>query len=287
MIIALGAAGCGDSSADPTGGSASASGETTSADTDAMTTAASTDASTDATATATTAASTDATTDATMGATTSATTATSTTQGTSSSTDATTDATTTDGTTGVADPEYVVVYQDLCAPCHGVDGEGVAPAGPEIRHVHPLMAAYMVRNGDANTTLNKNNMLVGHPGTMPAFTTEDVSDAVLDEIVAWLQTFPQEVGGQALFADHCSFCHGLQGGTDVEYASAYHNMPFLTSGASDTLPKFIAKVRSGHVVDDMMQPVPPSKRRAYMPPFGPEIVTDAQLTEMEAWARQQ
>jgi mono/diheme cytochrome c family protein len=199
-----------------------------------------------------------------------------------------TDGTTTNGGTSTGgDPEYVMVYQANCMPCHGDTGQGIEPLGPEIRHVHPLMAAYLVRNGDNNTTMNAKKMLVGHPGVMPAFTTDQVSDAVLQEIVAWLQEFPQPVDGKALFVDHCAFCHGTKGGTDIEYASAFHNLPFKTSGDSDTLPEFIARVRSGHVVDAMMVPVLPSKRRAYMPPFGPEMLTDAEITLMEAWARLQ
>ncbi|MCA9706642.1 MAG: c-type cytochrome [Myxococcales bacterium] len=187
-------------------------------------------------------------------------------------------------------PEYAVVYNQLCFPCHGSTGQGVSSGddvGPEIRHPHPDVAEYLVRNGDANTTLNAAGDLVGHPGTMPAFTTDEVSDEVLAEIVAWLDDFPQPATGQELFADYCSFCHGMTGGTDVEYVSAYHNLPFLTSGNSDTLPEFIAYVRAGHVVDDMGAPVPPSERRDYMPPFGVEMLTDEELTLIEAWARQQ
>lgn len=192
--------------------------------------------------------------------------------------------------TGEPPPEHVMVYQALCATCHGDEGEGVSVGmniGPEIRHPHPDVAAYLVRNGDDNTTMNAAGALVGHPGTMPAFTTAMVTDEVLGEILAWLDQYPQPTTGDALFADYCAFCHGTTGGTDVDYVSAYHNLPFLTSGATDTLPEFIAYVRAGHVVDDMGASVPPSERREYMPPFGPDMLTDEELTLIEAWARQQ
>lgn len=187
-------------------------------------------------------------------------------------------------------PEHVVVYQRLCQPCHGDAGQGVTAGvdvGPEIRHAHPDVAAYLVRNGDDNSILNAMGEGVGHPGVMPVFSTADVSDQVLGEILAWLDDFPQPSTGQELFADYCSFCHGMTGGTEVEYVSAYHNLPFLTSGASDTLPEFIAYVRAGHVLDDVGDPVPPSARREFMPPFGPEMLSDEELTLIEAWARMQ
>lgn len=194
-----------------------------------------------------------------------------------------------DGSSGGV-PEYAQVYGELCLPCHGNMGQGISmgtDVGPEILHPHPDLAAYLVRNGDDNTTLNAAGELVGHPGTMPAFTPEEVSDEVLDEIVAWLDSFPQPTTGQDLFADYCSFCHGMTGGTDVDYVSAYHNLPFLTSGNVNTLPEFIAYVRAGHVVNDMGVAVDPSERRDFMPPFGPEMLTDEELTLIEAWARQQ
>jgi mono/diheme cytochrome c family protein len=195
---------------------------------------------------------------------------------------------------GMAEPEHLATFHELCSPCHGHDGEGVEvptdpsmDLGPEIRHPHPLIASYMVRAGDDNSTLNANGVLVGHPGEMDPFTTPEVTDEVLAEIVAWLQAFPREQTGAALFADHCGFCHGTAGGTDTEYVSAYHNMPFLTSGGTDTPAEFFAYVRAGHVVDDEGAAVLPSQRRAWMPPFDAELVTDSELALIESWARQQ
>lgn len=189
-----------------------------------------------------------------------------------------------------APPEHEVVYGALCAPCHGDAGEGVSVGpdiGPEIVHAHPEVAAYMVRNGDDNSTFNGMGELVGHPGEMPAFAPDIVTDEILDEIVTWLADMPQPATGQELFADYCSFCHGMTGGTNIDYVTAYHNLPFLQSGVTDTLPEFITYVRAGHVVDAMGIPVPPSERREWMPPFGPDVLTDEELTLIEAWARQQ
>lgn len=191
---------------------------------------------------------------------------------------------------GVDEPEHLAVFHELCSICHGVDGEGIAEGlhtGPEIQHAHPLVTAYLVRFGDDNSTTNAMGMPVGHPSTMVPFTTEQVSDAVLADIVDWLQSFPQPNTGDALFADHCSYCHGMTSGSTTEYVSAYHNLPFLTSGATDTPAEFLAYVRAGHVTDDEGAAVPPSARREYMPPFGPELLTDEQIASIEAWTRTQ
>lgn len=203
-------------------------------------------------------------------------------------TDSTDDVTSSGG--GIDEPEHLAVFHALCSTCHGHDGEGIAEGlhtGPEIQHAHPLVTAYLVRFGDDNTTTNAMGMPVGHPSTMVPFTTEQVSDAVLADIVDWLQSFPQPDTGDALFADHCSYCHGMTSGSTTEYVSAYHNLPFLTSGATDTLAEFTAYVRAGHVTDDEGAAVPPSARREWMPPFGPELLTDEQLASIEAWARLQ
>lgn len=191
---------------------------------------------------------------------------------------------------GIDEPEYLAVFHARCSPCHGDDAEGVVSGpstGPEIRHAHPLLLRWIVRNGDDNGITNAMGEIVGHPGKMTAFDTVAVSDAVLDEMDDWLQSFPQAADGQGLFEDHCSFCHGTSSTSTVEYVSPYHNLPFTTSGNTDTLAEFIAYVRAGHVVDDMGNPVDPSARREYMPPFPPEQLSDAQLTAIEAWVRTQ
>lgn len=195
-----------------------------------------------------------------------------------------------DSSAGVEVPEYEAVFAARCSVCHGDDAEGVTvgpSTGPEIRHAHPLMLAWIVRHGDDNGITNAMGEIVGHPGTMTAFDTDVVSDAVLDDIDAWLQSFPQASDGQGLFEDHCSFCHGMSGASTTAYVSPYHNLPFTTSGNTDTLAEFIAYVRAGHVVDDMGNAVDPAERREYMPPFSPAQLSDAQLGEIEAWVRTQ
>ncbi|MBX7079625.1 MAG: c-type cytochrome [Nannocystaceae bacterium] len=206
----------------------------------------------------------------------------------------------TGGTTGSAEsdggttaptepPDAMTVYAMQCSPCHGDEGEGVVDGptpGPEIRHADPVLAHYLVRAGDTNATVNAAGAPVGHPSMMTAFDAQTVSDEQLDEILAWLDGFPKPQTGAELFADYCGFCHGDGNGGDDDYATPYHNIPFTTSGASDTLPEFIARVRSGHVVDDRGVAVGPDERRSYMPAFDATILSDEELALMEQWARQ-
>jgi len=200
------------------------------------------------------------------------------------------DAENTSGSSGEHELTALEVYAEVCATCHGDEGEGNdvgTNIGPEIRHPHPVVAYYLIRNGDQNQTLNANGELVGHPGVMAAYDAEVLTDEVVDEILAWLDGFPKPTTGMELFADYCGYCHGTSGGSDTEYVSAYHNMPFTTSGNVNTVDQFIAYVREGHEVNDQGAPVPMSERRDFMPAFGPELVTDEELALMEAWVRQQ
>ena len=45
-------------------------------------------------------------------------------------------------------------------------------------------------------------------------------------------------------------------------------------------------VRAGHLVDDQGAPVPVSERHAYMPAFAPELLSDAEIAQIEGWLPQ-
>jgi mono/diheme cytochrome c family protein len=173
-------------------------------------------------------------------------------------------------------------YVAHCVSCHGDSAQGVTLSGPAIQRATREMTEYLVRNGDQNATVNGQNQIVGDPRTMTAFTAAMVSDAQIDEIVTWLQSFPAAATGAELFAQHCSFCHGVSGkGGATEYASAFHSAPFPTQ----TLASFTTYVKAGHTSENGLT-VAPSQRRKYMPPFA-TLLTDNQLSLMFTWAKAQ
>ncbi|MDH5615259.1 MAG: c-type cytochrome [Acidimicrobiia bacterium] len=105
---------------------------------------------------------------------------------------------------GVAAPGPPVVdgtqlYTDLCAACHGADGEG--GAGP------PLAA--LVLGDDELSTL-----IAEGQGGMPGFASE-LSAEDIDGLVEYVQTSfgePEETAtGADLYAQLCAACHGADG----------------------------------------------------------------------------
>ncbi len=96
-------------------------------------------------------------------------------------------------------PDGLEVYEVRCAGCHGEEGEGTDRA-PQLRFRADEYATWVVRNGRESTKF---------PNDMPAF--EDVSDAQLDEMLAWLGSFPNPTTAQDLYARYCGNCHGPDG----------------------------------------------------------------------------
>ena len=98
----------------------------------------------------------------------------------------------------------------LCAPCHGAEAEGTE-LGYELRHPDRGHATWVIRNGRPGLEFENS--------AMAAFGPETVSDAQLEEILDWLDAFPQPTGGEALYRDYCRNCHGedpWQGGVTAE-----------------------------------------------------------------------
>jgi cytochrome c553 len=173
----------------------------------------------------------------------------------------------TDRTTAWNDPDYG------CGNCHGEQGEGLAERGPEIRPPNRVLFDFMVRKGDAMP-------LAAYREGMPAATTAMISDAILDEIYTWLNSFPKPTTGAELYADYCGYCHGAngRGGTTQGYASASHSAPFDVKGA-----QFLQHVRDGHVRSGAGAAIDVSNRTAWMPPFPASVLTDQEVALIEAW----
>ena len=149
--------------------------------------------------------------------------------------------------------------------------------GPEIQHPTRELFDYLVRKGEPIR-------LAKFAAPMRAFDDTVISDADLAAIFDWLSAMPQPTTGGTLFADYCSYCHGADGRggvATVAYASAYHSAPFRRKGV-----EFRNYVRAGHLVDDKGVPVPVSERHAYMPAFAPELLSDAEIAQIEGWLPQ-
>jgi mono/diheme cytochrome c family protein len=139
-------------------------------------------------------------------------------------------------------------YGMVCKTCHGPAGEGVGTFGPEIRHTPATYSNYVVRNGRPSTLMTPYGM-------------DAVPDATLLEIQNWLTAQPKPTTGQGLYLDFCGNCHGPMGGGG--------SAPWKAQGLPNATISM--KVRSGVGTD-------PSMRAAYMPAFGTDILTDAELT---------
>jgi len=99
----------------------------------------------------------------------------------------------------------VDVFATQCAACHGAQGEGTASAYP-IQNPVSGYATYVVRTGRPG---------IGFPDAMPAFSSQEVSDQQLQEILAWLAGRPDPTTGVGLFNRYCANCHGSNGAGGV------------------------------------------------------------------------
>jgi mono/diheme cytochrome c family protein len=172
-----------------------------------------------------------------------------------------------DRTSAWNDPDYG------CGNCHGDEGEGIVNRGPEIKHPNRELFDFMTRTGDAMP-------LALYRDPMKPVTQAMISDAILGEIYTWLNSFPKPTTGAELFADYCSYCHAPdgRGGTMNGYASATHSAPFEEMGSG-----FLQKVRDGHVRSGAGGTVPVSNRTEWMPPFPATVLTDQEISLIEAW----
>ncbi len=145
------------------------------------------------------------------------------------------------------------LYQEHCAACHSLGGEG----GIGL----PLSMPSVMSSIDDDYI--RKTIRLGRPGRiMPAF--KDFSDAEVEAIVAYVRRWGEsrlpahaepvsgdaEVGAK-VFAQHCSQCHGeeLQGGKGTGVTFSRHrdfqvmppalNNPGFLAAASDTMLEYI------------------------------------------------
>ncbi|HHJ16992.1 MAG TPA: c-type cytochrome [Gammaproteobacteria bacterium] len=160
-----------------------------------------------------------------------------------------------------AAPDGAELYQQHCAVCHGVDGNG----GVGIPLYLPDFLAV------ASDNYLRSTIREGRPGrVMPAF--PGLSDAEVDAIVAYIRAWPTQPApvysstalrgdaehGKALFERHCATCHGDHGqggaGTGVTFsrpretpveAPALNNPGFQKSVSDGMLKATLLRGREG------------------------------------------
>jgi len=141
------------------------------------------------------------------------------TTGAATTTDAgTTTASTTMGTggTGAVMCNTTISGEDFfknpneCSLCHGEDALGVDPdslsvpgGGPEVRHPDPEYTRWLLRNGREDHP--------DFPEGMAAYDDCILSDQMIEEIIVFLNSFPQPTDGAGLYNDYCANCHGADG----------------------------------------------------------------------------
>ncbi|HYQ17699.1 MAG TPA: cytochrome c, partial [Polyangiaceae bacterium] len=139
-----------------------------------------------------------------------------------------------------------------CGLCHGPNAQGISGLGTELRHVDATMATWVVRNGR---------------NAMSKYSTTDVSDAELTEILTWLNALPKPTTPTGLYRDFCGTCHGPTTPSGGAVAIAIDGLP--ATGVS-------AAIRSGEGAD-------PAVRAAYMPKFDATKLTDAEIAQINTF----
>ena len=151
------------------------------------------------------------------------------------------------------------VYLSLCAPCHGTEAEGT-DLGYELRHPDRDYSTWVVRNGRPGDEFPES--------AMAAFPPESVSDAQLEEIYDWLDSFPQPEGGEALYLDYCGDCHGAD-----PWEGGVVGKKIGEKGLHDALER----VRDGAGGSDY------GARIFYMGPIDEETLSDDEVLQITEW----
>ena len=147
----------------------------------------------------------------------------------------------------------VEVYELRCATCHGDEGQGTTE-GFQLRYQADAYSKWVIRNGRASSDFASD---------MPAF--PELSDEQVDEMLAWLSSFPKPETGEGLYAQYCANCHGA-GGSDG---------PVGEGVRGDT--EVWEKVRRGENTSNL------GSRSTYMPGWSADVITDADIDAMEAY----
>ncbi|MFT7622994.1 MAG: mono/diheme cytochrome c family protein [Myxococcota bacterium] len=166
------------------------------------------------------------------------------------------------GTPDVGEPEPDVAeptgppedYTKMCSGCHGPDGAGTT-IGYELHHPSREYSAWVVRNGRAGVEFANSSM--------PAFDEAALSDEALDAIFDWLHAVDQPTGGEGLYWDYCSNCHGA-GATG---GPVFHDLIHEANQPA----KVFQFVRNGHGGTDY------ADRLEYMPSWTEDELADAEI----------
>jgi mono/diheme cytochrome c family protein len=94
-----------------------------------------------------------------------------------------------------------------CGSCHSAKAQGFSPIAPEIRHVPPAFAAFVIRNGRKDSK-GVQTPMVAFPAVAAMPTDPALTDAEIMEVVTWLNGAPKPTTPDGLYKDFCGNCHG-------------------------------------------------------------------------------
>ena len=149
------------------------------------------------------------------------------------------------------------LFLDQCARCHGDDGKGTADA-PTILSPVVGYATYVVRNGRGAE--------MGYPTGMDPFDTASLTDVELTSVLEWLGSAPKPTTGADLYGRYCINCHGANGRSGRVKINIVREVLELSQ-----------KVRYGHGGANY------ASRTSYMPAWGADALTDADLTALRTY----
>lgn len=156
------------------------------------------------------------------------------------------------GSGGASGENGEALFASLCAPCHGAAAEGTA-LGNELRHPVRPYAEWVVRNGRPGEEFDDSAMVAVGPDVL--------SDAELQKIFDYLDSFRQPADGEGLFLDYCRNCHGSDARGGVVHKD------ISDKDFNDALEK----VRQGSGGQNY------GARTRYMPAFGADVLSDEEV----------
>lgn len=149
------------------------------------------------------------------------------------------------------------VFLENCSQCHGADAKGTKD-GPGILSPVKPFATYVVRHG--------RGIEMGFPTGMDLWDTTKLSDDELNAILDWLSSAPKPATGPELYGRFCVNCHG---------ANARSGR--VGKNIVSELAELSIKVRYGHGGTSY------GLRTSYMPAWGTDVLTDADLALLRTY----
>jgi mono/diheme cytochrome c family protein len=149
----------------------------------------------------------------------------------------------------------IAYYQNVCATCHGRNGEG-ALNGPQVQQPIYDYAIWVVRNG---RTMSDGSV-------MPDFSESDLSEVQLIEMLTWLRSVQKPTTGSGLYEVYCSHCHGEDGRGGESNQDITHD--------AHRSSEIFSMVRDGHGGTDYQD------RSKYMPSWNDLDLSDQEVNLM-------